>query len=80
MRSPVEATGLLAMAAGFGAIGAAVTALRIVPVIANRQEERLRAILASFGETDDTAAQPVTAQQIEDAWSSSSDLFSVDGH
>ncbi len=75
----VEATGMLALAAGLGAIGAAVTALRIVPAIALRQEERLRAILASFGETDDSAAQPVTAQQIQDAWSSSSDLFSVDG-
>jgi hypothetical protein len=76
----VEATGLLALAAGLGTIGAAVTALRIVPGVGHRQEERLRAILASFGEGDENTAQPVTDQQIEDAWSSSSDLFSVDGH
>lgn len=75
----LAAQGFLAVVAGLGMVGAALAALRLVPAIAVRQEERLGLILGSFGDDEPGDHQPVTAQQIDDAWKASSDLFTVDG-
>ncbi len=73
----LAASGFLVLLTGIGVLLAAVTALRFIPLIGRRQEERVVAIMMSFSD-DDPDIQPVTAQQIEDAWAASSDLFSVD--
>jgi hypothetical protein len=75
----IEATGLLIVLTGIGLLVAAGMALRFVPMIGHRQETRVIAILESFNDQD-PGTQPVTAQQIEDAWNASNDLFSVDFH
>ncbi|MGI9611103.1 MAG: hypothetical protein ACR2NL_12490, partial [Acidimicrobiia bacterium] len=72
----IEATGFLVFLTGVGVLMAAVMALRFIPAIAKRQESRVVAILESFND-EDPGTQPVTAQQIEDAWEASSDLFEV---
>ncbi len=76
----MAATGFLILMVGVGITLAAVMALRFLPVLAERQEARVAAILFSFNDDEPAAAQPVTAQQIEEAWEASSDYFSVDGH
>ncbi|NNE95830.1 MAG: hypothetical protein HKN24_07355 [Acidimicrobiales bacterium] len=75
----IQATGFLIVLTGLGMLIASMMALRFIPKIGERQETRLEAILRSFND-EDPGTQPVTAQQIEDAWKASSDLFSVEGH
>ncbi len=75
----VEATGFFITLTGVGMLMASVMALRFVPAIAQRQETRVVAILESFDD-EDPGTQPVTAQQIEEAWEASSELFRVDFH
>ena len=70
------ATGFLVLLAGIGITLAATSALRFLPQLADRQEARVVAVLESFSD-DEPSAQPVTAQQIEDAWEASSDRKSV---
>lgn len=71
--------GALAVVAGSGMVVAAYAGLRLVSAIGHRQEARLELILGSFGDDEAAEHQPVTAQQIDDAWAASSDLFTVDG-
>ncbi len=73
----MAASGFLILLTGIGILLAAVMAIRFIPLIGQRQEERVGAIMMSFND-EDPGSQPVTAQQIEDAWEASSDLFSVD--
>lgn len=73
----IEASGFLVALTGTGIFLASAMALRFVPLIGKRQEIRVTAILESFSD-EDPGTQPVTAQQIEDAWEASSDLFQVD--
>lgn len=73
------AQGALAVVAGAGMVVAAHAGLRLVPAIARRQDARLGLILGSLGEDETAEHQPVTAQQINDAWAASRDLFTVDG-
>ncbi len=75
-----QSLAFLAFATGVGILLAALTALRFVDTIAERQEERMFAILNTFGNDEPDGASPVTAQQIQDAWSASSELFTMDGH
>ena len=75
-----QAEAFLAFLSGLGILLAAVTAFRFVPAIAERQELRMFAILNSFGIDDSAEPSPVTAQQIQDAWAASSELFTMDGH
>ncbi|MBT8239909.1 MAG: hypothetical protein KJN63_01625 [Acidimicrobiia bacterium] len=74
----IEATGFLVVLTGIGLLVAASMAIRFIPLIAKRQETRVSAILGSFNDEDPGTTQPVTAQQIEEAWEASSDLFQVD--
>ncbi|NNF55037.1 MAG: hypothetical protein HKN03_11420 [Acidimicrobiales bacterium] len=76
----VQAEAFLAFLTGLGILLAAVTGFRFIPTIAERQEARMFAILNSFGVDESADASPVTAQQIQDAWAASSELFTVDGH
>jgi hypothetical protein len=73
----IEATGFLVILTGIGMLLASTMAIRFIPLIAKRQETRVAAILQSFND-EDPGTQPVTAQQIEEAWDASSDLFQVD--
>ncbi len=75
----IEVSGVLIVLTGIGVLLASGMALRFVPMIAQRQETRVVAILESFND-EDPGTQPVTAQQIEEAWNASNDLFSVDFH
>jgi hypothetical protein len=73
----IEATGFLVILTGTGVLVASAMAIRFIPLIAKRQETRVAAILESFND-EDPGTQPVTAQQIEEAWNASGDLFQLD--